>query len=143
MPGWTFSLLGGLLIGLSASIAWSGAGKIAGISGIFGSFLRQPSVRGFRPGFLLGLLLTSALLGLLAGPRLPGSASEARPLTWILAAGLLVGFGTQLGSGCTSGHGVCGISRLSPRSLLATAVFMTSAALVVFVTRHAWAGASP
>jgi len=142
MPSWTLPLVGGVAIGVSASLAWSGAGRIAGISGIFGGFLRQPSVRGFRPGFLFGLLLTGALLSGLV-PRLSVASIEARPLAWILVSGLLVGFGTQLGSGCTSGHGVCGVSRLSKRSLLATAVFMSSAALVVFVMRHAWAGAAP
>jgi uncharacterized protein len=143
MASWTVSLLGGLLIGLAASIAWSGAGQIAGISGIFGGFLRRPTTRGFRPGFLLGLLLTSALIGLATAGRQAGSSIAARSLVWLIVAGALVGFGTQLGRGCTSGHGVCGISRLSPRSLVATGVFMTSAALVVFVTRHVGTGALP
>lgn len=143
MTSWMVSVSGGLLIGVAASIAWSGARQIAGISGIFGGFLREPSSGGFRPAFLLGLALTSALLGWLARPELMTSNAPARSSAWIVVSGLLVGFGTQLGRGCTSGHGVCGISRLSPRSWVATAVFMLSAALVVFVTRHVGAGAMP
>ncbi len=140
MTDWAFSLMGGALIGLSASIAWGRVRAITGVSGILGGFLREPSVRGFRPGFLAGLLLTSWLLHLAWGDGLADSAPPARPLAWIIVAGLLAGFGTQLGRGCTSGHGVCGVSRLSPRSLAATATFILCAALVVFVTRHAWAG---
>lgn len=143
MPSWALALLGGLLIGGSASIAWSGAGQIAGISGIVGGWLRAPALQGFRPAFLLGLLLTSALVGLVSGSALSASSIAARPLTWLLVSGLLVGFGTQLGSGCTSGHGVCGLSRLSRRSLVATLVFMLTAALVVFLTRHVLIGAAP
>ena len=133
---WALSLCGGLLIGISASLAWSGAGQIAGVSGIVGGFLREPATRGFRPGFLFGLLLTSLLLGLTTGTLPAPSSVAARPFAWVVVAGLLVGFGTQLGSGCTSGHGVCGLSRLSRRSLAATAVFMMSASCVVFLTRH-------
>ena len=143
MTTWMFSLLGGMLIGLAASVAWSGAHQIAGVSGIVGGFLREPNARGFRPGFLLGLLSTSLLLGLVMGARLPGSESAMRPLIWVASAGLMVGFGTQLGRGCTSGHGVCGLSRLSRRSLAATATFMLFAATVVFVTRHLGAGVAP
>jgi uncharacterized membrane protein YedE/YeeE len=132
-----------MLIGLAASLAWSFARRVAGVSGILGGFLRAPSTRGFRPGFLAGLVLTSVLLGRLAGSDVSGRAGTMRPLAWIAIAGLLVGFGTQLGSGCTSGHGVCGLSRLSLRSLVATVTFMSCAAVVVFVTRHAWAGAAP
>lgn len=143
MIDWALSLAGGALLGVSASIAWARAQRITGVSGILGGFLREPSARGFRPGFLAGLLLTSLLIQLIAGERLSGGVPPARPFVWIIVAGLLAGFGTQLGRGCTSGHGVCGVSRLSPRSLIATATFVLSAALVVFVTRHAWAGGVP
>lgn len=136
------ALLGGLLIGVSASVAWSGAGQIAGISGIVGGVLRDLAPRGFRFWFLAGLLLTSLVVGVASGPGLAASSVAARPLAWLIVSGLLVGFGTQLGSGCTSGHGVCGLSRLSLRSLVATLVFMLTAALVVLLTRHVLPGGS-
>jgi uncharacterized membrane protein YedE/YeeE len=135
------ALLGGLLIGASASLAWSGARQIAGISGVGGRFLRGPLTSGFAGWFLAGLLGVSLLLGRVAGPWQTASLA-ARPLGWVLVAGLLVGFGTQLANGCTSGHGVCGLSRLSGRSLVATLTFMFTAA-VVFLTRHALAGGLP
>jgi uncharacterized membrane protein YedE/YeeE len=135
MHAWTLALLGGSLIGASASLAWSAAGQVAGISGILGGFVRSPSVRGFHGSFLAGLLLTSAMIALLNEGAVVASV-EARPLGVLLVSGLLVGFGTRLGGGCTSGHGVCGLSRLSKRSLAATSVFMLSAALVVLLTRH-------
>lgn len=137
------ALLGGLLIGASASLAWSGAGQIAGISGIVGGFLRAPLAGSFRAWFLIGLLLTSLLWRLLGGAPATAMSIAARPLAWLIVAGLLVGFGTQLGSGCTSGHGVCGLSRLSLRSLVATLTFMVTAGVVVLLTRHAFAGALP
>lgn len=135
MITWTLALLGGSLIGVSASLAWSAAGQVAGISGVLGGFVRSPSVRGFHGAFLVGLLLTSALIALSSQGSVVSSV-EARPLGVLLVSGLLVGFGTRLGGGCTSGHGVCGLSRLSKRSLVATSVFMLSAALVVLLTRH-------
>lgn len=137
---WAFG--GGLLIGASASLAWAGARQITGISGIVGRFIRQPFANHFSTWFLLGLLGTSVLLGRIEGPW-QGSGPDARPLGWLAIAGLLVGFGTRLGSGCTSGHGVCGLSRLSLRSLAATVTFMLVAAVVVFITRHAFAGELP
>lgn len=137
------ALLGGLLIGASASLAWSGAGQITGISGIVGGFLRAPFAGSFRRWFLIGLLLTSLVWGVLAAAPAAAMSVAQRPLAWLVVAGLLVGFGTQLGSGCTSGHGVCGLSRLSPRSLVATLTFMMTAGLVVLLTRHAFAGALP
>jgi uncharacterized membrane protein YedE/YeeE len=137
------ALLGGLLIGASASLAWSGAGQIAGISGIVGGFLRAPFASSFHRWFLIGLLLTSLVWGVLGGAPSAAMSVAPRPLAWLVVAGLLVGFGTQLGSGCTSGHGVCGLSRLSPRSLVATLTFMVTAGVVVLLTRHALAGALP
>lgn len=131
-------LLGGLLIGASASLAWSGAGQIAGISGLIGRVLRTPRSSGFAVWFLAALALTSLILGFFDGPwaRHPTSM---RPLGLMVVAGLLVGYGTQLGNGCTSGHGVCGLSRLSLRSLVAVLTFMTTAAVVVLLRRH-WLG---
>ena len=129
------ALLGGALIGISASLLWIANGRIAGISGIVGGVLAP--ARGdaaWRATFLAGLI-AAPLLYRAAGRALPDLATPA-PLIVVVAAGLLVGFGTRLGSGCTSGHGVCGIARLSPRSLAATSVFLITAAVTVYVARH-------
>lgn len=132
------ALFGGVLIGLSASLAHAGARQVAGVSGLLGGLLRD----GLRPlsfalWFVAGLVLGGLLIARLVPWLAPVASSVApRSLGWLLVAGLLVGFGTRLGSGCTSGHGVCGISRLSPRSVVATCVFMATAALVVLLTRH-------
>ena len=129
------SLFGGVLIGLSASAMLLLDGKIAGISGILAGVLKP--VRGYtlwRIYFLGGLLAGGLLLRIL----LPAAFDFGiiRPLPLLTIAGLLVGFGTRLGCGCTSGHGVCGISRLSPRSLVATATFIFTGALVVYLVNH-------
>ncbi len=138
---WIYGLAGGLLIGAASAILLLGNGRIAGISGIIGGVLaRIPEMRGRGEGlaFLAGLIGLPALYALTAGaPAITVTASA--PL--LLIGGLLVGFGTRLGGGCTSGHGVCGLSRLSPRSLVATGVFMGMAAVVVFVLRHLIGGA--
>ena len=127
--------IGGLLIGLSAALLWVAKGRIAGISGILGGFgALRPGDIAWRAIFLVGLMTAPLLYGA-AGGALPESASHTGP-TLLIVAGLLVGFGTRLGSGCTSGHGVCGLARLSPRSLAATALFMVSAAVTVFVVRY-------
>lgn len=132
------SLLGGVLIGLSASIAHAGARQVAGVSGHLGALLRAPRRAVFGTWFVLGLLLGAALI---AGLGLaPSSVLPLRSPFLLAVSGMLVGFGTRLGSGCTSGHGVCGVSRLSPRSLVATGVFMATAAVTVLVTRHVLAG---
>lgn len=128
------ALLGGALIGVAAALLLLLNGRIAGISGILGGLLRP--VRGdagWRIAFLLGLA-GAPLLYMLFAP-LPVTHIAAGPGA-LAMAGLLVGFGTRYGSGCTSGHGVCGISRLSLRSLVATAVFMATGFATVFVTRH-------
>ena len=127
------ALAGGCLIGLSAALLWLLNGRLAGISGILDG-VRSPEreERTWRALFLLGLVAT----GLVASLFLPGSIGAApRPPLLLAAAGLLVGVGTKLANGCTSGHGVCGISRLSPRSLVATAVFVAVAMLVVYALR--------
>lgn len=133
------ALIGGALIGLSASMMLLFNGRIAGVSGIVGGLL-QPS-RGeapWRAAFLAGLLAGGLLLALVHPRALPSPA--AAPSLGLVAAGLLVGFGTRLGNGCTSGHGVCGLSRLSFRSLVATAIFMGAAVATVFVVRHLLGG---
>lgn len=128
------SLLGGALIGASALLLWLGLGRVAGISGILGALPAVPAAeRPWRLAFLAGLVAAPALLALfVAVPQASAQPGAAR----LLVAGLLVGFGTRLGGGCTSGHGVCGLARLSPRSIAATAVFMAVAALTVFALRH-------
>lgn len=141
------ALLGGALIGLASAVLWLGLGRIAGISGIFGQLL--PAVRStvWRVVFLAGLVggaLAAAWLipGLgVGGPAgVPARLVEPpanwgiSPPVWIAAAGLLIGFGTRLGNGCTSGHGICGLARLSPRSAVAVAVFFSVAILTVTVT---------
>ncbi len=128
-------LLGGALIGLATGALLLANGKIAGISGILGrSFFPQPGDLGWRLAFLAGLPLGGYLVSW-AGGDPHGFAISHEPVL-LVAAGLLVGVGTQLGNGCTSGHGICGIARGSPRSILATGVFMGTALLVVFVVRH-------
>jgi uncharacterized membrane protein YedE/YeeE len=128
------SALGGALIGLSAALLWLFKGRIAGISGIAAGLI-PPSIQGarWRLAFLAGLIAAPPALALLSSaPEVTITTSLPR----LILAGLLVGFGTRLGSGCTSGHGVCGIARLSLRSMVATGVFMAVAGATVFVTRH-------
>lgn len=129
------ALGGGLLIGLSAAILLLANGRIAGISGILDGALKPGgSETSWRLAFLLGLLAAVPVMAL-AGYTLPAVHVDAT-LPVVALAGLLVGFGTRLGSGCTSGHGVCGIGRGSGRSIAATLTFMVSAVAAVFVARH-------
>jgi len=128
------ALAGGLLIGLAAAVLLLGAGRIAGISGIVGGLLRPVAGdRAWRLAFLGGLLASPWVYALFAAPVQPRIDAE-----WglLLLAGLLVGVGTRYGAGCTSGHGVCGLSRLSLRSAAATAAFMATGFATVFVLRH-------
>lgn len=129
------ALVGGALIGLSASILLFTHGKVAGISGLYAGALRSDSPdRKMRIAFIVGLVAAGVVLRLLS-PRLFAS-SWTPSLALALVAGLVVGVGTRLGGGCTSGHGVCGLSRLSMRSLVATVTFMAFGFLTVFVVRH-------
>ena len=131
-PG--MSLLGGLLIGTASALFILANGRIAGISGILGGLLRPTSGDVvWRLAFLLGLIVAPAVLAAFVAPVVP--TIDAGPTTLIIA-GLLVGIGTRYGGGCTSGHGVCGLSRLSPRSLIATLAFMGSGMAIVFAMRH-------
>ena len=128
-------LVGGLLIGLSTALLVLLNGRIAGISGIVGGLLnRKGPELGWRATFAAGLLLGSVAYTLATGEVFPVRVEA--PLLVMVAAGLLVGVGTRLGSGCTSGHGVSGIARLSRRSIVATLVFMVSAIATVFLTAH-------
>lgn len=129
------ALAGGLLIGLAAALLLAFNGRIAGISGILGGLLARPRSGEFawRAAFVLGLILAPTLYQVFAA--LPASRVDTGN-AGLVAAGLLVGYGARLGSGCTSGHGVCGLSRLSPRSLAATLTFMAAGFATVFVARH-------
>ena len=128
------SLAGGILIGLATALLLLANGRVAGISGILGGLLR-PS-RGdiaWRVTFILGLFV-APLVWLTMGAMPPAQIDHSPAL--LAAGGLLVGVGTRFGSGCTSGHGVCGIARLSPRSLLATVCFLAAGFVTVFIVRH-------
>lgn len=131
--------IGGALIGLSAVLLMLSTGRIAGISGIFSGLLNMRGEdKGWRIAFLAGLVLAPVIAGLvgygMSAPKLPSSWAV------IVVAGLLVGFGTRLGGGCTSGHGICGIARLSPRSIAATVIFMVAAIITVAIVRHGLGG---
>ena len=128
------SLAGGLLIGFAAALLLLLNGRIAGISGILGGLLRPAAGDiAWRVAFILGLLGAPLLIPIFS--PLPAVRVDADTAT-LIVAGLLVGVGTRYGSGCTSGHGICGLSRLSPRSLVATAAFMAAGFVTVFVVRH-------
>ena len=128
------ALAGGLLIGLAAALFVLLNGRIAGISGVLGGLLRpQRRDIAWRVAFIGGLIAAPSLYRLFAA--LPVPQIEAGT-GWLVAAGLLVGMGTRYGAGCTSGHGVCGLSRLSPRSVVATLAFMGAGFATVFVVRH-------
>jgi uncharacterized protein len=131
--------IGGVLIGLAAVLLMLLNGRIAGVSGVFAGLIDPiSSDRGWRATFVAGLILaplSASLLGYpIPVPQMPASLVTA------IVAGLLVGFGTRLSNGCTSGHGVCGIAQLSPRSITATAIFMAAAIVVVALTRHVFGG---
>jgi uncharacterized membrane protein YedE/YeeE len=131
--------IGGALIGLAAVLLMLLNGRIAGVTGVFAGLIDPISTeRGWRATFIAGLILaplSATLLGYtIPIPQMPASFAT------IIVGGLLVGFGTRLSNGCTSGHGVCGIARLSPRSITATAIFMAAAIVVVALTRHVFGG---
>ncbi|MCZ7844756.1 YeeE/YedE family protein [Stenotrophomonas sepilia] len=134
------AVAGGALIGAAAVVLLATTGRVAGISGIAaGSVRATPGERGWRWAFLLGLLAAAG--GVLYWQAVPGQPPrdllrDALPAWQLVGAGLLVGFGTRLGNGCTSGHGVCGVARGSMRSLLAVVVFMACAMLTTFLIRH-------
>ena len=128
------ALAGGMLIGLATTMFALLNGRVAGISGVLGGLFKP--VRGdigWRAAFIAGIIAAPAIYALVA--TLPAMQIDAS-YAMLIAAGLLVGVGTRYGSGCTSGHGVCGLSRLSPRSLVATAAFMAAGFVVVFLLRH-------
>jgi uncharacterized membrane protein YedE/YeeE len=129
------ALVGGGLIGAAASLLLLLNGRVAGISGIVGNLVQSATGENtWRVAFVVGLIVGPLVYD--AATRAPVTITVDAPLPVLIAAGLLVGFGTRLGSGCTSGHGVCGLARFSPRSLAATAIFLATAGLTLFVARH-------
>ena len=126
--------IGGTLIGVAVAFLMITTGRVAGISGIVHGLIGSADEKGWRAAFVAGLIL-APLAAKLVGFTLP---MPQMPASWVVTAGagLLVGFGTRLGGGCTSGHGVCGIARLSPRSIVATLIFMGTAMVVVAIARH-------
>jgi uncharacterized protein len=131
---WVNAFVGGVLIGVAVSIMLLWNGRVTGISGILdGTITTKRGDHGWRVSFLGGLLAGGIVLNLLRPESFSGQL--ATPLWTVVVAGLLVGFGTVMGSGCTSGHGVCGISRLSPRSILATLTFIAAGVISVAVFR--------
>lgn len=135
MSTWPVALAGGVLIGLAATLLLWLNGRIAGISGIVGGvLLPQRGEVAWRLAFLLGLVVAGAAwLWWVPGAHAP---RQGFPPALLVAAGLLVGFGTRMGNGCTSGHGVCGLGRLSPRSLAAVLAFMATAIATTYLVRH-------
>jgi uncharacterized membrane protein YedE/YeeE len=131
------SLAGGIVLGLASALFILFNGRVLGISGIVGGLLR-PKTRDivWRLSFLLGMLVAPSLYVAFIGPMV---ATIDASWAMVIVAGLLVGIGTRYGSGCTSGHGVCGLSRMSPRSLVATLSFMAAGFITVFLLRHAFA----
>jgi uncharacterized membrane protein YedE/YeeE len=125
-------LLGGALIGLAATVYLIATGRVAGVSGILAGVLGDREVRGERVAFLAGLVIAGLAAAIVAAP----AAATPYPTAVVLVAGVLVGFGTRLGGGCTSGHGVCGISRGSRASLIATVTFIATGAATVAIANH-------
>ncbi len=132
---WLFALAGGVLIGLASGGLYLLAGEIAGVTGVVRRAMIGPE-RAWRLAFLGGMVMAALIWLATADVAAATAGLEKLSLPVLIGAGLLVGIGTDLGNGCTSGHGVCGLSRLSPRSLVAVAVFMAVAVLTVWVVRH-------
>jgi hypothetical protein len=128
--------MGGVLIGCATLLLWLMNGRLAGISGILGGLAQAPKEdRWWRIAFIGGLIVAPLVYSTISFHGVPPITLTASP--WLLVpGGFLVGLGTRLGGGCTSGHGVCGVARLSKRSLIATAAFMASGVIVVFLLRH-------
>ncbi len=133
------ALVGGVLIGAAAVFLMVTNGRVLGVAGILGSLIGKPGSKDsrWRLAFVAGMVTPAAVLGLMGKLPMVGN-SLALPV--LLAAGFLVGFGTRLGNGCTSGHGICGLARLSKRSLAAVATFMAVCGVTVYVMRHGLGG---
>ena len=135
---WFVALAGGVLIGMAATMLMLFNGRVLGVCGIVTNAFLVDGDAVWRWCFLAGLVVSPFVAGLIPGIETPIIEERGLPLT--LAAGLLVGLGTNIGSGCTSGHGVCGLARFSKRSLVAVLCFMSSAIITVFVVRHVLGG---
>ena len=131
---WLTALVGGILIGISATLLLAFNGRIAGISGILNGAIQFSAADSWRWIFLFGMVMGGALYEYTIAP-VPTPRSDFVPISMVLG-GFLVGFGTRMGNGCTSGHGVCGLGRLSARSLAAVMTFLTTGFVTVFATRH-------
>ena len=142
LSSWARAAMGGAMIGIAAALLFALNGRIAGVSGVLGVLVldRPTGEAPWRGLFLLGLILGALLMSLLR----PDLAVSALQTGWpgMIVAGLVVGFGTRMGNGCTSGHGVCGMARLSRRSIVATLTFMAAGFVTVFVLRHLIGAAS-
>ncbi len=132
------ALLGGLLIGCAAVLFLIGLGRIMGVSGIVSNLLTRQGITAWRVLFVVGLLISPGIYYLIAGSLPTVSVTASIPL--LIAAGLLVGVGSAMGSGCTSGHSICGISRFAPGSLIITVLFMVAGGVTVFVLKHLMMG---
>jgi uncharacterized membrane protein YedE/YeeE len=140
MSSWLSAIVGGVLIGTSATLLLLLNGRIAGISGIVYGLMQRSRAEewAWRAAFVAGLMLAGGIAMRLLGQSTPSPAS----VPVLVLAGFAVGFGTRLGGGCTSGHGICGLGRFSKRSLVAVLVFMASAIVTVFIVRHVIGGAA-
>jgi hypothetical protein len=133
------SLLGGAMIGLAAVLLMAVHGRIAGMTGILSGLIVPQDDRTWRAAFLIGAVAApAAIVAVLGGAAVPFESLV--PLPWLAAGGILVGLGVTYGGGCTSGHGVCGLARLSPRSLVAVLTFMATTGVTVFLVRHVLGG---
>lgn len=130
MQSWYFALAGGILIGLAAAVVMMVQGRIAGISGIVGGIVERRGDAGWRIAFVAGLAL-AGIGAMIFAPSAVGASPRTLPVVAI--AGFLVGIGTRMGGGCTSGHGVCGLGRLSPRSLVAVITFVATGMITVWL----------
>ena len=142
MHPYLVSLFGGLLIGASVSLMLAGLGRVMGFSGITAMAMTAPKESLWRYAFLAGLIVGGLLFTRLFASLFGTSAAGVTTTPWLIMAGLLVGFGTVLGGGCTSGHGVCGLGRRSPRSLIATLMFMLAGIVTVALIRAFSGGAA-
>tara|TARA_R110000787_G_scaffold123580_8_gene234647 strand:- start:10795 stop:11241 length:447 start_codon:yes stop_codon:yes gene_type:complete len=142
IPSWINAAIGGAMIGTAAACLFAFNGRIAGVSGVLGSLVFGPADRQtpWRSLFLGGLVIGALIVGLVRGNL--GQVALETGWAGMIIGGLIVGFGTRLGGGCTSGHGVCGIGRLSQRSIVATCTFMAAGFATVYVLRHLVGGAS-
>ena len=132
------ALLGGLLIGCAAVLFLIGLGRIMGVSGIVSNLLTRQGLTAWRFLFMIGLLISPGVYSLISGSLPTVSVTSSVPL--LIAAGLLVGVGSAMGSGCTSGHSICGISRFAPGSLIITVLFMVAGGVTVFILKHLMMG---